>query len=255
MLDAKCFLFFAIFIFACSAVAQAFPSEEQLKSKLRPGLTPDEVVALFGEPNNGRVVPCVDCTFTYLPPLGSLTVEKEGYVGVQIWFTDGRVRDWRVYTGNPSYAEPQMPPEVRRFLWLFGIILGIGIISKLIIRFTPVAAVVSNEVAQAFENREIQAEKLPTEFRFITQETTLEEVIEKLGKPSRTVKVPISAERGLGYALVSSKTSDAAIVTFEYDLPYHAAVIVMPEFPFEKQNRIRAIFYRPIQPELAEATQ
>jgi hypothetical protein len=69
------------------------------------------------------------------------------------------------------------------------------------------------------------------------------------------VKVPISAERGLGYALASSNTSAATIVTFEYDLPYHAAVIVMPEFPFEQQSRIRAAFYRPIQPELAETTE
>jgi hypothetical protein len=70
MLGAKCFLF-SISIFAFSAVEQVFPSEEQLKSKLRPGLTMDEVVPLFGEPNNGRVVPCVECTFTYLPPLRS----------------------------------------------------------------------------------------------------------------------------------------------------------------------------------------
>ena len=45
------------------------------------------------------------------------------------------------------------------------------------------------------------------------------------------------------------------IVTYEYDLPYHAAVIVMPEFPFELQSRIRAVFYRPIQGELAETTE
>jgi hypothetical protein len=147
-----------------------------------------------------------------------------------------------------------MPPEVRYFFWAFGIMFGIGIVFKLLIRFTPVAALVSKEVAEAFESRAMQTEKLPPEFRFITHETTLVEVIEKLGKPSRTVKIPISAERGLGYALVSSKTGDAAIVALEYDLPYHAAVIVMPEFPFEQKSRIRAVFYRPIQQELAEAT-
>jgi hypothetical protein len=164
------------------------------------------------------------------------------------------VRDWRIYSGNPSYAEPKAPPEFRRFLWFFGIMFALGIIAKLLIRVTPVAATVAREVAQAFENREIRAEELPSEFRFITHDVTLQEVIDKLGKPWRIVRVPISAESGLGYALVSNKTSNAAIVTYEYDMPYHAAVIVMPEFPFEMQNRIRAVFYRPIQRDLAEAT-
>ena len=250
----KRFFFFVIYLFACCVAAGAFPSEEQLKSKLRVGLTADEVVALFGEPNSGRVVPCIDCTFTYLPPLGSLTVPNEGYAGLRIRFGDGKVRDWTIYTSNPSYAEPKAPPVFRRFLWFFGIMFALGIIAKLIIRVTPVAAAVSGEVAQAFENREIRTEELPPEFRFITHDITLQEVIDRLGKPSRIVRVPISAEAGLGYALVSSNTSDAAIVIYEYDLPYHAAVIVMPQFPFEMQNRIRAVFYRPIQRDLAETT-
>jgi hypothetical protein len=247
-------LFFVVYLFACCCVAEGFPNEEQLKSKLRVGLTADEVVALFGEPNGGRVVPCIDCTFTYIPPLGSLTVPKEGYAGLRIRFGDGKVRDWTIYTSNPSYAEPKAPLTFRVWLWFFGIAFVLGVIGKLIIRITPVATVVSREVAQAFENREIPTEELPPEFRFITHEMRLQEVINKLGEPSRIVRVPISAERGLGYALVSSNTSNASIVTYEYDLPYHAAVIVMPEFPFEMQNRIRAVLYRSIQRDLAEAT-
>jgi hypothetical protein len=246
--------FFAICLFACCFAAEAFPSEEQLKSKLRVSLTADEVVALFGEPNSGRVMPCIDCTFTYVPPLGSLTVPKEGYAGLRIDFIGGKVRDWTLYTSNPSYAEPKAPLAFRGFLWFFGISFTLGIIAKLIIRLTPVAAVASREVAQAFENREIRTKELPPEFRFITHDMRLQEVIDKLGEPSRIVKVPINAERGLGYALVSSNTSDATIVVYEYDLPYHAAVIVIPEFPFDMQNRIRAVFYRSIQPDLAEAT-
>jgi len=250
----KRFLYFAIYLFASCFVAEGFPNEEQLKSKLRVGLTADEVVALFGESKSGRVTPCIDCTFTYLPPLGSLTVPKEGYSGLRIRFGDGKVRDWTIYTSNPSYAEPKAPLEFRAWLWFFGIMFALGIIGKLIIRTTPVATVAPREVAQAFENREICTEELPAEFRFIIHEVSLQEVIDKLGKPSRIVKVPISAKSGLGYALVSSNTSNAAIVTYEYDLPYHAAVIVMPEFPFQIQNRIRAVFYRSIQRALAEAT-
>jgi hypothetical protein len=250
----KHFFFFMVFFFALCLRGEAFPSEEQLRSKLHEGLTPNEVVALFGEPNNGRLDPCLNCAFTYIPPIGSLTVEKNGYTGVSIRFRDGKVSDWHIYSGNPSYAEPKAPPAFRFFLWMFGIIFALGIAAKRIIRATPVAAVVSNEVAKAFEGREIHTDALPAEFRFITHETTLQEVIDKLGKPSHTAKIPISAESGLGYALVSTATSDAAIMTFEYELPYHAAVIVMPEFPFQMENRIRAVFYRPIQQELAEAT-
>lgn len=250
----KRFFFFAICLFAYCFKADAFPSEEQVKSKLRVGLSVGEVVALFGEPNSGRIMPCIDCTFTYLPPLGSLTVPKEGYAGLRIGFVEGKIRDWTIYTSNPSYAEPKAPLAFRGFLWFFGMSFAIGIIAKVIIRLTSVAAVVSREVAQAFENREIHTEELPPEFRFITHDMRLQEVIDKLGEPSRILKVPINAERGLGYALVSSNTSDAAIVAYEYDLPYHAAVIVMPEFPFDMRNRIRAVFYRSIQPDLAEAT-
>ena len=47
----------------CCSRGNAFPSEEQLKSQLREGLTPDQVVALFGEPNNGRVEPSLNCNF------------------------------------------------------------------------------------------------------------------------------------------------------------------------------------------------
>ncbi len=243
-----------ILILASGGAAQAFPSEEQVHSNLRVGLTADEVAGRLGEPNSGRIVPCVDCSFTYLPPLGSLSVPKKGYTGVQIWFTAGKVSAWHIYTGDPSYAEPKMPPGVRRIIWFFGTMFAFGIISKLFIRLTPVATVVAEEVGQAFANRDIQTEKLPAEFGFITHQVTLQEVLDRLGKPSRVVKVPISSQSGLGYALVSSKTSEAKIVTYEYDLAYHAAVIVMPEFPFETQNRIRAVLYRPIQRELAEAT-
>ena len=113
-------------------------------------------------------------------------------------------------------AEPKTPLAFRGFLWFFGMSFAIGIIAKVIIRLTPVAAVVSREVAQAFENREIRREELPPEFRFITHDMRLQEVIDKLGEPSRILKVPINAERGLGYALVSGDTSDAAIVAYEY---------------------------------------
>ncbi len=111
-----------------------------------------------------------------------------------------------------------MPPAFRFFALFFAVTFALGIVLKLFVRVTPVAVFVSREVSQAFAARKIQSEQLPLEFRFITHKVTLEEVLDKLGEPSRVVKIPISSESGLGYALVSSNTSEAKIITYEYDL-------------------------------------
>ncbi len=237
------------------ATLDAFPSESEVKAKLRLGLTPDEVAAALGEPSNGRSSrDCVDCAFTYIAPVATLTRQSEGYAGVAIEFRGGRVASWRLYTNNPSYEEPHAPAAFKWWVWILGSVLVLGVIGKLLVRITPVAAVVANDVRAAFDSRHLEADKLPVEFRFITHQATLEEVIRRAGTPSRVVKVPISAESGLGYALVSSETGPPLIKIYEYDLPYHAAVIIIPEFPFEPQSRIRAVFFRQIQPDLAATT-
>jgi hypothetical protein len=172
--DIRKFLFVAIGVLTCWSRAMAFPSEQNVNSKLRPGLTADEVVAMFGEPANGRVVPCIDCTLDYVAPIGSLTVEREGYAGVSISFRGGRVIDWHIYKSNPSYAEqPVLPPLARWLLSFLGILFGLGLLLKLLIRVIPRAVLASNEVAQAFEERSIQIDDVPAEFRFITHETTV----------------------------------------------------------------------------------
>ena len=48
-----------------------------------------------------------------------------------------------------------------------------------------------------------------------------------------------------GYGFVEGPLGNPAIVSFDYDLPYHAAIILLPEYPFEPENRIRAAYYRP----------
>ncbi len=174
----KSFLVVVVCLFAARSVALSFPSEEDVRSKLHAGLTADEVVRMFGEPFDGRVQPCVDCTMTYMSPF-NLTVEKEGYTGVHIRFANGRVSTFDILTGNPSYAEPRPPRFFWPYLKFLGVMFVLGVVSKLIIRFTPVARVVAHEVADFFEKREIAVEKAPPEFRFITHETTLQEVIDK----------------------------------------------------------------------------
>src|SRR5262249_40518023 len=143
--------------------------------RLHAGMTPQEAIALFGQPNSG-VETCRNCTFQYVAPLGAMNAEREGYIGFVIDFQDGRARDWRLLTGYPSYEPPKMPRSIRIWLWIVPISLVLGIISKFVLRATPVAYAVADEIAKAFETREIQTQQLPSEFRFITHAVTLQEV-------------------------------------------------------------------------------
>jgi hypothetical protein len=154
-------------------------------------------------------------------------------------------------------AEPLNPagPIPPIFKWYIIMLIGlfvVGIIGKLILRITPVGIAEYADVLKAFADREISMSRLPSEFHFITHETTLQEVIDRLGPCSRVVRLPVDPESGLGYGFASTKHGGAAVITFEYHLPYNAAAIVMPEYPFEPQNRIRAVFYRPLQVDLSQ---
>jgi len=40
-----------------------------------------------------------------------------------------------------------------------------------------------------------------------------------------------------------------SLTVLEYDLPYKAAVIVMPEYPARPESKIRAVYYRGAQDE------
>ena len=243
---------FCLFVWCLHS--DGFPTEQDAKSHLRRGMTVQEVVAIFREPSNGRPDNCVNCTFRYIAPVGSLTVHHEGYIGTEIRFGEGKVRDWRFFSGNPSYNPSlQMPSVFKWEFWIIGILILLGIVSGLILRIVPVGVVKYNDVLAAYAAREISTQRLPSEFHFITHDTTLQEVIDRLGPCSRKARLPVDPQSGLGYAFASTKSGGAAILTFEYHLPYHAAAIVMPEYPFEPQNRIRAVFYRPLQRDLAES--
>jgi hypothetical protein len=146
-----------------------------------------------------------------------------------------------------------MPPIFKWYMLIFIGLLLLGAIGGLLIRVIPVGIAEYGDVLKAFAEREISTSQLPSEFHFITHETTLQQVIDRLGPCSRVVRLPIDPKSGLGYGFVPTKLGGAAIIAFEYHLPYHAAAIVMPEYPFEPQNRIRAAFYRPLQVDLSHA--
>jgi hypothetical protein len=244
-----------VFLLVSGARIDAFPTEDDVKSKLRPGMTVEEVVTVLGEPSNGRVPDCQKCSLQYIAPINRLDVPKEGYIGVVVHFDDGKVHDWRIYTGNPSYNPSLKMPSVFKWeLWLIGGLLAIALAIRFLLRIMPAGFMVYNDALAAYAARDIPLRRLPSEFRFITHDTTLQEVIAKVGPYSREVKLPVDPSSVGGYGFIETPQGGAAILTFEYDLPYSAAVIIMPEYPFEPSNRIRAVFYRPLNAELADAT-
>src|SRR5205814_2617662 len=76
----------------------------------------------------------------------------------------------------------------------------------------------NNSVFDAYAGKNLQNMNLP-EFRFITHETTVQEVIAKLGEPSRRRKLSLDS-------VVEKQTVGAyhpiglSIRVLEYDLPY-----------------------------------
>src|SRR5215831_7920397 len=99
----------------------------------------------------------------------------------------------------------------------------------------------NNSVFDAYAGKDLQNRNLP-EFRFITHETTVEEVIAKLGEPARRRTLFVDSA-------VEKQTADAyhfngmSIPVLEYHLPYKATVMVMPEYPGKPNDKIRAVFY------------
>jgi hypothetical protein len=66
---------------------------------------------------------------------------------------------------------------------------------------------------------------LPPQFRFISRETTLQQVVDRVGAYTRV--------RGSG------------IQAFEFDLKDGSAVLVFPEYPFQLHCKIRSVQFYP----------
>lgn len=236
----------AFLVVACSHHRAIFPTEAEVKTQLKEGMTREEVIALFGQPG-ARYTPVDDGTTTssYLAPIATRTLQEEGYVGFVVVFENGRLREWRPIRANPSYVSGIQVPRQFKWTWLWwGALIAGGFIYGLI-RAVQSLASEYKKLLRAYSTRHIPRWRLPPDFRFITHDTTLQEVIERAGEYSRIRELPVDEETVAGYAAAETKPGTPAIVTFEYDLPYRAAVILMPEYPFGPENRIRAVFYRP----------
>jgi hypothetical protein len=244
----KAFLPLCLCLLLAAGRLNAFPTEKQMTARLRPGMTTEEVVAAFGQPSTG--VPRLPGVshLRYIPPIASLTVEKEGYIGFEVELVDGRVKSWRTLHGNPSYAPMTIPPAMgwlRRLMLLvvvgstvYGVILGA--------RRTRGD---TRALLDAYTNQEIPTRTLPVEFRFITHNTTVRQVIEKAGPYSQARKFPIDPRIATGGFVYSDDSPPRpAIILFEWELPFHGGVVLMPEYPFQSDSQIRAVFYRPPRP-------
>jgi hypothetical protein len=90
------------------------------------------------------------------------------------------------------------------------------------------------DATHAYAHRDIDTAALPPTFRFITHDTKLQEVIHRLGPASRVVDLALRHRDG----------DTEHFKAHEYDLPYNAAVIVMPQRPFEPEDKVRAVYMR-----------
>jgi hypothetical protein len=220
--------------------SRGFPSEDRLRAEVRRGMTVGEVIALYGQPD-GHVAVNGSFLYRYVAPSGYLTAEREGYIGFELHFVEGKVNGLRTFQGYPSYA-PIRPP--REFSWIFAfwgfVALAASILAYVVRkqRFKEEA----QALLDAYCRKRLQTRRLP-EFRFITHETTLQEVIDKLGEPSRRrdlfFDMLVGPEKAAAYGV-----SDLSTGVADYDLPYGAAAIVMPESPCQQGDKIRAVYYR-----------
>ena len=216
-----------------------------MQSRLAVGMTPQEAAALFGPPNvatdEGQRASRV---FTYLSPVGRRTRDVEGYVGFKAFFTDDRLTGWQSIRSKPSYDHDM---HTRQHLVPVAVWWGLLFVGSFIYVLGKAFRRGRSEyerILEAYARRTIRSWRLPPEFRFINHETTLAEVMQRLRTSSRVLTLPVNEETVAGYGTIEDEAGAPAILIHEYQLPYRAAVIVMPEFPFEPENRIRAVFYR-----------
>jgi hypothetical protein len=90
------------------------------------------------------------------------------------------------------------------------------------------------DATHAYAHRDIDISELPPSFRFISHDTTLQQVIDQLGPASRVVDLALRHRDG----------DTEHFKAHEYDLPYNAAVLVMPQRPFDAEDKVRAVYMR-----------
>ena len=219
----------------CSGGLRAkFPTEEEVRGRLRKGMTADEVLATFGQPAGLQPVDVnMGGKVHYVAPPATRVKPGAGYAGFTVYFDRGRVWDWDVIVLNPSYEHRLFAAGARSWPLRVAAVVLVSIALFFGVRFARGRWSGRNELLRAYAAREIPTRQLPPEFRFITADLTLQAVIDEAGPYSRVVRLPIKGGGG-----------ESEISAYEYELPNGAALLVMPEPPAQPESRLRAVVYR-----------
>jgi hypothetical protein len=97
------------------------------------------------------------------------------------------------------------------------------------------------DAIDAFVYRRIVTADLPPDFRSLSHDRTLQQIIDEFGPPSRKTKLAAPPASGGS----SPAHRSVKFLAYEYDLPYEAAVIIMPEPPCKPDSKVRAVYFRP----------
>ena len=173
-----------LFVAGAQAIA-AFPTEDEVRSTLKPGMTPEEVVTLYGTPGGASSSDPTARVITYLSPIGLRTREVEGYVGFKVTFRNGRLVDWQPINTKPSYdPDPPAREHLIPVAWYYGL-LFLAVFGYGVFKAFGFANREHRRIIEAFKERTIATRSLPPDFRFIDNETTVREVIDRLGPFTR----------------------------------------------------------------------
>ncbi len=190
--------------------------------------------------------------YHFYPSLSLLTGEHEGYVGFATRFEDGRLVSWYPIRGNPCYEPPHVPPVVK---WMGKFYLGFALVMLFVVGLGRRAWAQTEglSLVEAFNARRIESSQLPAEFRFITADTTLQEILDRLGAPTSLQPMSVDLAQIRRSDLIVGADGKPAIVVAEYELPNGTSVRLVPEYPFELDCRIRTAICRKGYPEVEGA--
>ena len=223
----------ALTLAGCSGSLRAkFPTEEEVRARLAKGMTAEQVLATFGEPAGHHWVDVnLGGKVHYIAPPATRRKPGEGYAGFTVYFDRGKVWDWEVILLNPSY-EPRLLPHGARS-WQVRLLAGVALVAAGFfgVRFLRAHFSIRKELLEAYVARSLPAGELPPEFRFLHDATTLQDVFDEAGQPSRVRRLP-------------SQNAGETVAAYEYELPDDSKLFVMPEVPSQPESRIRAVVYR-----------
>lgn len=233
----------AIVLCSCGFFHHTFPTEKEIKDKIHAGMTREEVIRVLGQPSNEHVIDARMRTATYVPVIALLDKPERGYIGFVVNYENDVVRDWRILIGDPSY-DPGAAGPPSEFKWWAVFYGAVFFLLMLLRRFVRFATHVTERkrMLRSFAKMEIPS-RLPADFAFVTRQTKFGEVMDRAGPPTRVIEFPVSDDEVYGYPGIKTASGQSAIRVFQYDLPYSGSLLILPEYPFDRDSLIRAVYH------------